>query len=276
MDSIATRICLFSAWAGLFLAGQAAPPVPPLPNAHAHNDYEHARPLLDALDQGFCSVEADIHLVDGALLVAHDRVRVKPERTLQALYLDPLRERVQAHRGRVQPGAGRFYLLIDIKSEAQPTYEVLRSSLGPYAPILTRFGPETTVTNAVTVIISGNRPREMLAAERVRYAALDGRLPDLEGAADRHLIPWISESWATHFTWRGGRPMPPEEREKLGQIVAKAHQQGRLVRFWGGPDTATLWAAQRDAGVDLINTDKLAELRRFLLGDGTTKPEAPR
>ena len=29
-------------------------------------------PLFDALEQGFCSVEADIHLVDGKLLVAHD------------------------------------------------------------------------------------------------------------------------------------------------------------------------------------------------------------
>ncbi len=45
----------------------------PLPQAHAHNDYEHERPLLDALSHGFCSVEADIYLVDGALLVAHDR-----------------------------------------------------------------------------------------------------------------------------------------------------------------------------------------------------------
>ncbi|HEY3789313.1 MAG TPA: hypothetical protein VGL71_10685, partial [Urbifossiella sp.] len=34
----------------------------PLRHAHAHNDYEHKRPLLDALEQGFCSVEADIWL----------------------------------------------------------------------------------------------------------------------------------------------------------------------------------------------------------------------
>src|SRR5262249_1980163 len=38
-----------------------AQPLPtPLIHAHAHNDYEHTRPLFDALDQGFCSVEADI------------------------------------------------------------------------------------------------------------------------------------------------------------------------------------------------------------------------
>ena len=43
----------------------------PLTNAHAHNDYEHTRPLFDALDQGFNSVEADVFLVDGKLLVGH-------------------------------------------------------------------------------------------------------------------------------------------------------------------------------------------------------------
>ena len=51
--------------------------------------------FADALDQGFCSVEADIYLVDGALLVAHNRRDVKPERTLEALYLDPLLARVR-------------------------------------------------------------------------------------------------------------------------------------------------------------------------------------
>src|SRR5437016_4155385 len=76
----------------------------PLIRAHAHNDYEHARPLLDALEHGFCSVEADIWLVDGKLLVAHDLDKVKPERTLQALYLDPLRERVRRNGGRVYRG----------------------------------------------------------------------------------------------------------------------------------------------------------------------------
>src|SRR6185295_12383494 len=78
----------------------AAEPLP-LTRAHAHNDYEHTRPLFDALEQGFCSVEADVWLVDGKLLVAHDLKNVKQERTLAALYLDPLRERVRKNGGRV-------------------------------------------------------------------------------------------------------------------------------------------------------------------------------
>ncbi|NVJ48512.1 MAG: hypothetical protein HWE07_15355, partial [Cytophagia bacterium] len=44
----------------------------PLPRAHAHNDYEHERPLFDALENGFTSVEADVYLIDGELYVYHD------------------------------------------------------------------------------------------------------------------------------------------------------------------------------------------------------------
>lgn len=51
-----------------WLAGATAePPADPWTRAHAHNDYYHRRPLLDALDHGFLSVEADIRLVDSEL-----------------------------------------------------------------------------------------------------------------------------------------------------------------------------------------------------------------
>lgn len=80
--------------------------VEPQAQAHAHNDYEHDRPLHDALDHGFTSVEADVYLVDGELLVAHDPWDVRPERSLRSLYLDPLRERVHAGHGSVYPVCG--------------------------------------------------------------------------------------------------------------------------------------------------------------------------
>src|SRR5690606_7390192 len=76
----------------------------PLPGAHAHNDYEHARPLLDALEHGFCGIEADIHLRNGELLVGHDPEDLAPERTLEKLYLRPLNDLVKENGGRVYPG----------------------------------------------------------------------------------------------------------------------------------------------------------------------------
>src|SRR5438128_9965118 len=91
----------------------------PLKQAHAHNDYEHKRPLFDALDNGFCSVEADVFLEAGALLVGHARADLRPGRTLEKLYLDPLRERVKANAGRVYKNGPAIWLLVDVKSEAK-------------------------------------------------------------------------------------------------------------------------------------------------------------
>lgn len=246
------------------LVGVAAVDPIPLARAHAHNDYEHPRPLLDALDQGFCSVEADIYLVEGRLLVAHDRAQVRPERTLQALYLDPLQRRVRDNTGRVFKGGPRFWLLIDFKSEAAPTWQALKPVLEGYREMLTAFEPDRTETNAVTVILSGNAPRALLAGEPRRLAALDGRAGDLKANPSPHLVPWVSESWPGLFQWRGEGPMPEPELTKLRDMVLLAHEQGRRVRFWGAPDLEARWRIEHTAGVDLINTDKLAALAGFL------------
>ncbi len=252
-------------WTTLCTAGQVAAPVP-LIHAHAHNDYRHAHPLLDALDHGFCSVEADVYLVDGLLLVAHNRYQVKPERTLEALYLDPLRQRVQENGGRVYRAGPEFTLLVEFKSDWQTSYPVLRELLKQYAGMLTRFRPGAAETKAVRVIITGHRSREMFASEAVRYAGLDGGLADLNSGAPADLVPWISTDWAQHFKWRGSGPMPEADKLRLREVVAKAHQQGRRVRFWGAPDRPAFWGEMLANGVDLINTDDLDGLQKFLLG----------
>jgi hypothetical protein len=248
-------------------AAGAGAPVEPLPRAHAHNDYEHARPLLDALEHGFCSVEADVWLVDDELRVAHDLERAKPGRTLSALYLEPLRQRVEGNQGRVYPQSPGFTLMIDVKSDATNTYVALRRTLQRYEKWLTRFQPERTITNAITVLVSGNRARALMASERDRLAGFDGRLEDLDGSESPHLIPLISDNWALHFRWRGRPeegPLPAAEREKLVQWVARTHAQQRRIRFWGAPNTESGWRELYRAGVDLINTDDLAGLSEFL------------
>jgi glycerophosphoryl diester phosphodiesterase len=242
---------------------KAAEPVP-LPQAHAHNDYLHQRPLLDALDHGFCSVEADIFLVDGQLLVAHERSELTPERTLAGLYLDPLRERVRAGGGRVWPDGPPFTLLIDIKSEAEPTYRELHDLLAQYQEMLTTVRDGRLDQKAVTVIISGNRPRELMLAQPIRFAGLDGRVEDLNSTLPSHALPLISDRWGKLFTWTGEGPMPADQRARLDQIVAGAHAAGRRVRFWATPERVALWRALDEAGVDLINTDDLAGLQAFL------------
>jgi glycerophosphoryl diester phosphodiesterase len=104
----------------------------------------------------------------------------------------------------------------------------------------------------------------MFDGETIRYAAYDGQLTELDSKESPSLIPWISASWSATFKWRGAGELPSDEKQKLAEIVAKAHQHGRRVRFWGAPDQPVFWREMQAQGVDLINTDDLPGLQQFL------------
>lgn len=242
----------------------------PLPQAHAHNDYEHDRPLLDALDHGFTSVEADVWLIDGELRVAHDEVDTQSGVTLDSLYLQPLAERARVNHGRIFPRYREpIQLLIDIKTDGPSTYAAIDEALRAHPRLMTSFRKGHTRERAVTAVISGNRPLEIMQQQEMRFAGYDGRLPDLESGLPASLMPLVSDNWTHHFTWAGEGDFPAEERERLHEIVDTAHGQGYRFRFWSTPDTAgpardALWRELRDAGVDHINTDDLQGLEDFL------------
>lgn len=240
----------------------------PLQQAHAHNDYLHERPLADALSHGFASVEADIFLVDGKLLVAHEKRDIKPERTLEALYLDPLQRLVRKNGGSVYPGGGAFHLLIDLKSAGEPTYAALSKVLARYADMITSTRDGKLEPKAVNVVVSGNRPRKLMEGETVRYAGYDGRLGDLDSDVSADFMPLVSDNWAVAFKWKGQGTMPEVERAKLVDAVNKAHAHGRRIRFWATPESIDAWRVLQAAGVDMINTDDLAGLEKFLRGQG--------
>ncbi len=260
----------------LLLAAPSGPSqrgVVPLLHAHAHNDYLHDPPLRKALEHGFASVEADIFLVGDKLCVAHESRKVTPEKTLRSLYLEPLRQRVKENGGRVYRDVSRFILLIDIKTAAEPTYRRLHEVLAGYQDMLTTFDAQGRKEKAILVIVSGNRPLKLMQSQPVRYAGYDGRLADLNSDLSADVIPMISDQWVKPFTWKGEGPMPEEERQRLNDIVRKAHAKGRLVRFWLTPDDPSkereaVWRELLAADVDLINTDDLKGLQEFLLLHG--------
>ncbi|SFA74046.1 Glycerophosphoryl diester phosphodiesterase family protein [Amycolatopsis marina] len=243
----------------------------PLERAHAHNDYEHERPLLDAVEHGFTSVEADVWLIDGELRVAHDRGDARQGRTLERLYLDPLASLTRANKGSVHPHwDGRFQLLIDIKSDGSATYAAIDKALRGYRSMLTQWTQGHERPGAVEVVISGNRPKADMLEQRVRLAGYDGRLSDLGAGIPATFMPLVSDNWTRHFTWRGADAMPESQRAKLRRIVDEAHAAGYRVRFWATPDLegaarTAVWRELVAAGADHLNTDDLPGLRDFLL-----------
>lgn len=229
------------------------------------------RPLLDALDHRFGSVEADIFLVGDQLLIGHTADDLDPTRTLESLYLDPLAARVKANHGSVYRGHRKsLQLLIDIKTEGSSTYLELDRHLRHYKHLFTTYAHGRVLPGPVTAVISGDRAaRAPMEAQTVRRAFYDGRLADLGSSAPASFISLISDNWTLNFTWQGVGAFPDAERQKLRGIVQAAHGRGQKVRFWATPDLAgpardALWGELLAADVDHLNTDDLAGLEAFL------------
>ncbi|MGA0557874.1 histidinol-phosphatase [Larkinella sp. VNQ87] len=243
--------------------------VKPLPNAHAHNDYEQSRPLWDALDQGFTSIEADVYAHRDTLYVAHNRPAFwNADRTLEELYLRPLAERIRQNGGKVYANyTGPVYLMIDFKTGSDSTYRALENVLQRYRSLLTNCRGNRCQPGAVTVFISGNRPIEALRKVKERLAGLDGRPADLGKGFSPALMPVVSDSYSNQLSWRGQGPMPDEQFQKLRQLVQRVHAEGKKLRLWACPEDPAVWAKLREAGADFLSTDQLELVREFLLSE---------
>ncbi|KAL3601786.1 Altered inheritance of mitochondria protein 6 [Fusarium poae] len=116
---------------------------------HSHNDYLRPRPLFSALSVGCASVEADIWLSSNGrdLLVGHHWWNLRPEKTLQSLYITPLLQildtlnsphHVDNHTS-TDSAAGVFVtepnktliLFIDVKDDPAKTWPILLKHLEP-------------------------------------------------------------------------------------------------------------------------------------------------
>src|SRR6185437_5651497 len=91
-------------------------------NTHSHNDYEQPIPFWSAWQARFGSIEADIWLVDGRVIVGHDRQEVSAGRTLEEYYIRPLEACMEKNGGHPYADTGRrLQILIDVKADSVAT-----------------------------------------------------------------------------------------------------------------------------------------------------------
>ena len=237
----------------------------PLPNAFAHNDYWHKRPLYDALENGYTHIEADIFLKNDRLVVAHLFPFFKRTRTLEKLYLKPLSDRIKK-QGTVFKGYNTpVTLMIDIKSGANSTYKALKPLLEKYRHMLSGYENGKVHYGMVTIVLSGHKPYDMIKNETSRLAFIDEDLRKIgTDSALTDVYPMASCRYSSLLTWRGNGDMPAHEKALLCQYVQKAHSMGKKVRLWASPEDKHVWETLLSCGVDLINTDELVALKNFL------------
>ena len=255
------------------LVGAAPKDVKPIRDGHSHNDYWRNRPMLDALDHGFCSVEADVFLRDGQFWAGHVTAEIMLRRNLETIYLKTLKEQIDLNGGTVYPGVETFYLWIEFKEEPEEAWAALSPLLEKYKDMLASVTDGVKKPGPVQVIITGNRPFKSFEDSKGKtfYATLDGRFSDLDNPnRPAWMVGAINESWGSVCSWKGNGEFPADQRAKLAALIDKAHSQGRLLRFWGAPQNATFWTELRRLKVDFINTDHLTTFQKF---DQKYKPE---
>jgi alkaline phosphatase len=235
----------------------AQPTIYSAANGHSHNDYEQLVPFWDAWRQEFGSIEADIFLDNGELIVAHDKKQVSRRWTLDSLYLQPLQRCIAANNGYVYKDSSRqLQLLVDVKSEAVPALTQLVKKLNTF--------PSLINNSSLRIVISGNRPPASEFSLWPPWIRFDGELQKEYSPAELEKIDMLSDNFAKHSSWKGKEGLPSDEKTIIQSLVDKAHRLQKKIRFWNAPDLLKSWYSFSGMGVDYINTDHIAELGNFL------------
>lgn len=229
-------------------------------SGHSHNDYNQNFPFLMAYYAGMGSVEADVFLRNGKLLVAHNAEDTDPEKNLTQLYLAPIAKVFTQNKGHVYADTNKkMQLVIDIKENHQDVLVELIRELKPYLSV---FDPSVN-KNAVRIVISGDMPATENFKNYPDYISFDGRPGKEYNTAELSRIGMISDDLAGYTVWNGKGTPTPSDFEKLKSLVDKAHALKKPFRFWGTKDNPNTWKELEHLGADWIGTDHPAKLQEF-------------
>lgn len=223
---------------------------------HAHNDYLQEVPFWTAFAAEAQSIEVDLVLKDATLFVAHEPESILPGRTLTTLYLEPIR---QAKALALKPDTA-FDLLIDLKSDAKKSLDLLLREVMPYEQLLYSDSNPT----GLRLIISGNRPPVSEYATYPDFIHFDYQSLNWEADLPWEKIGMVSFSFRNFSDWNGKGGLPLEDQKKLQNIRDRVHAQDKPIRFWATPDTKTAWKFFHDLEVNYLNTDHPLEARSYL------------
>ncbi len=230
--------------------------------AHSHNDYEQRVPLVDAVGARFPSVEADVWLRDGEIVVSHEPPGNRGR--LEDLYLTPLQERVD-QLGSVYGDGRPFYLWIDLKEFRPELTDALHALLKRY-PMLSVFTDEAVIPGPVVAILTGDEAAKARYTDshRVRLACRDSnRLRPGDAAADRRWT-WYALPWSDVVEGYELGARQTVAHRRLRAVAEMVHRLGRRLRLYDVPERREAWTMAVAAGVDLISTDQIASFRSFL------------
>jgi alkaline phosphatase len=188
------------------------------------------------------------------LVVAHSKNDIKTDRTLKALYLEPLFKELTADKSR------RVALLIDIKEDYKTALSLLVQELEPIRQHLST----SKKPNSATIRISGTRPPPLEYKNYPSFILFDDDLKMPHSQYEWNRVGLVSLPFIKITNWKGEGDISRKDKKAVRHIIDSVHAAGKPIRFWAAPDTEASWRLQMKLHADLIGTDKIAELEAFL------------
>lgn len=235
----------------LLFCGTASAQPPVL--IHSHNDYTRRVPFYQAYAQQVSSIEADLFLHEGKLLVGHEVEDLAPDMTFEALYVEPLVTLFHRNGGRAYKDSDQpLQLLVELKSETEPTLRAVVGLLGRWPEVF----DATANPDAVRVTVTGNVPAPEEFDKYPAWVRFDGDFTTDYTPGQLERIALLSGNFRNFSSgWNGKGSIAPAERREMERVIDRAHAMGKPVRFWNAPEGTTVYYTFYDMGIDYINTD---------------------
>ena len=220
---------------------------------HSHNDYFQKVPFWNAFANGLSSIEVDVFLEKDTLFVAHHKKEISKDRTIENLYLKQMQQVISLEMG----DQDIIQLLVDVKTEAEPTLRVLMTTLERY--------PNLINSDRISIVISGNQPSLSKQLNYPNYINFDYQsLAPIQNPKIWDKIALISLDFKRFSEWNGKGRLTDADYKKVTTTIKKAHSYNKPFRFWGTPDSKTAWKVFSALGVDFINTDMPSKSTAYL------------
>jgi hypothetical protein len=229
---------------------------------HSHNDYEQAKPLYNALEYAFESIEVDVFYHNDLLIVSHNTLSLDQKPTIQELYLDPIDSLVNLKEYQDRWNLDPLTLMIDLKTNDYATLQALQELLSAYDHLLQKRTQEGIRPGPVRILISGEPPVKAWMDVDSPYFYLDGRLGTKYPEKMKSQILRISAPLRRIISNQNLTNHRSKAYAKFKYLIKSLYALGyEEVRFWATPDTPKAWQALIDAGVNVISVDDLQEFR---------------
>lgn len=236
-----------------------------IPVGHSHNDYTRKKPLFDALENGFCSVEIDVFAYKNQLVVSHIPLALFAKPTIEDLYLKPLAKILSQQKWIYSNYKKPLVLMIDCKTDVAKTYHLLKEILAPYQKYFVHWNEKGELSNApLQIVLSGAKPINEVLAEKESFFFIDGKVSACEQEKTFVFVRG-SAHYKKRFAWKGKKSISAEDLALLQQDIAQAKLCGKKIRYWAMPENEQIWQLFLAQGVAWINVDNLARFRAFYL-----------